>query len=56
MRQHYERQLAGPAVAGRAPVFGARVARLLALAVSTDPEGEARAALAKTRALHHLTG
>lgn len=53
VRQHYERRLAGPARAGGAPVYRARVARLLALAVSTDSDGEAAAALAKARALHH---
>lgn len=53
VRRYYERRLARPAHTGRTPVYGARVARLLALAVSTDSEGEARAALAKARALHH---
>lgn len=53
VRHHYERQLGRPAQADRTPVYGALVARLLALAVSTDSEGEARAALAKARALHH---
>ena len=56
MRHHFERRLAGPVRAARAPVYGARVARLLALAVSTDSDGEARAALDKARALHHLAG
>jgi uncharacterized protein DUF2786 len=53
VRQYYQRRLAAPARAGPAPVYGARVARLLALAVSTNSDGEARAALAKARALHH---
>ena len=53
LRRLYERQLAASARAERAPVYGARVSRLLALAVSTDSEGEATAALAKARALHH---
>jgi Protein of unknown function (DUF2786) len=52
LRHHYERQLAGPARAEHTPPYGAKVARLLALAVSTDSEGEATAALAKARALH----
>ena len=56
VRRDYERRLARPAVAGPAPVYGARVARLLALAVSTDSDGEARAALAKARALHLRAG
>lgn len=56
VRHYYERRLAAPAAAGGTPVYGARVARLLALAVSTDSEGEARAALAKARALHHRSG
>ncbi len=56
VRHYYERRLAAPARAERTLVYGARVARLLALAVSTDSEGEARAALAKARALHHLPG
>jgi hypothetical protein len=53
VRRYYQRRLTRPARAGPAPLYGARVARLLALAVSTDSEGEARAALAKARALHH---
>ena len=53
VRQYYERRLMTPAQTGRTPVYGARVARLLALAVSTNSEGEASAALAKARALHH---
>jgi Protein of unknown function (DUF2786) len=56
VRRYYERRLAGPAPAAPAPVYGARVAGLLALAVSTDSEGEARAALAKARALHQPGG
>jgi hypothetical protein len=51
VRHHYE-QLVAPVRAERTPPYGARVARLLALAVSTDSEGEATAALAKARALH----
>jgi uncharacterized protein DUF2786 len=53
LRRFYERQLAAQARAERTPLYGARVARLLALALSTDSEGEATAALAKARALHH---
>ena len=53
VRRHYERRLAAPARAEPARLYGARVARLLALAVSTNSEGEALAALAKARALHH---
>lgn len=52
LHHYYERQLGGLARAERPPPYGARVARLLALAVSTDSEGEATAALAKARALH----
>jgi uncharacterized protein DUF2786 len=56
IRRYYQSRPTGPARTGHPPVYGARVARLLALAVSTDSEGEARAALARARALHHPGG
>ena len=56
VHQYYQSRLATPARAGYSPVYGARVAGLLALAVSTDSEGEACAALAKARELHHPGG
>jgi hypothetical protein len=53
LRRGYERRLGTAAGAGRTSLYGPRVAKLLALAVSTNAEGEAVAALAKARALHH---
>jgi hypothetical protein len=53
MRQYYERRSVTPARAEHTPLYGAKIAKLLALAVSTNSEGEATAALAKARALHH---
>lgn len=53
LRQCCERRLARPARAEPTPLYGAKVARLLDLAVSTNSESEASAAFAKARALHH---
>lgn len=55
-RHYYQSRLAASARARPTAVYGARVARLLALAVSTNCEGEAMAALAKARVLHHQAG
>ena len=53
LRDDCEGRLATPARAGPAPLYGARIAKLLDLAVSTSSEGEAEAAFAKARTLHH---
>jgi hypothetical protein len=50
LRQSYERRLAPRE---HTPLYGAKISKLVALAVSTNSEGEAAAALAKARALHH---
>jgi hypothetical protein len=54
VRHYYHRRLVAPAGTERTPVHGARVARLLALAVSTNSEREGAAALGKAPALHRL--
>jgi hypothetical protein len=56
LRRDYERRRVTPARAGHRPLYGAKIAKLLALAVSTSCQGEASAALAKARALHHPPG
>ena len=53
-RVYYEQLKREAAEAHGSALFGARMARLLNLAVCSASEGEATAALAKARALHRL--
>lgn len=53
-RLYYEQQMRAAAEAQGNALYGARVARLVNLAVCSESDGEATAALAKARALHRL--
>ena len=53
-RKHYERQIRAATEAHVNALYSAKVARLLNLAVCSESDGEATAALAKARALHRL--
>ena len=54
-RDHDEQRAAAGTAAQGGLLYGPKVARLLALAVCSDSDGEATAALAKARALRRLT-
>jgi hypothetical protein len=53
-RIYYQQQIGAAAKAQGNALYGAKVARLLNLAVCSASDGEATAALAKARALHRL--
>jgi hypothetical protein len=53
---YYEQRLTAAAASPRSRLYSCKMTRLVAVALSTDSEPEAAAALAKARKLHHLTG
>jgi hypothetical protein len=53
-RDYYEGRVRAAAGAHAGVLYGPKVARLLDLAVCSDSDGEASAALARARALHRL--
>lgn len=54
-RRHYEQQVRALVEAHGNALYGAKVVRLVNLAVCSESDGEATAALVKARALHRVT-